>query len=72
MIRPRWQGLTRDRRARNWQVWDRAIAVLAVINLGWVIFDHEERRNAINAAMWGAIPQAMADMVAETDTHKVQ
>ena len=39
MIRPRWQGLNRDRRARSWQVWDRAIAILALINLGWVIFD---------------------------------
>ena len=39
MIRPRWQGLTRDRRARSWLLWDRAIAVLAVINLGWAVFD---------------------------------
>ena len=39
MIRPRWQGLTRDRRARTWQLWDRSIAILAAINLGWVLFD---------------------------------
>ena len=39
MIRPRWQGLTRDRRARTWQLWDRIIAILAAINLGWVLFD---------------------------------
>ena len=39
MIRPRWQCLTRDRRARSWLLWDRAIAVLAVINLGWAVFD---------------------------------
>ena len=39
MIRPRWQGLTRDKRTRSWLLWDRAIAILAVINLGWVVFD---------------------------------
>ena len=39
--------------------------------LGWVIFDHEERRNAINAAMWEAIPQAMADMVADPEVRVV-
>ena len=27
--------------------------------VGWVIFDHPERRNAINGAMWRAIPPAM-------------
>jgi enoyl-CoA hydratase len=26
--------------------------------LGWIIFDHQERRNAITAEMWQAIPQA--------------
>ena len=39
--------------------------------LGWVIFDHEERRNAINAAMWEAIPQAMAEMVADPEVRVV-
>jgi enoyl-CoA hydratase/carnithine racemase len=27
--------------------------------LGWIIFDHPERRNAISAGMWNAIPQAV-------------
>src|SRR5262249_41400922 len=27
-------------------------------NLGWLIFDHQERRNAISAEMWAAIPDA--------------
>jgi len=28
--------------------------------LGWIVFDHEERRNAISAEMWQAIPGAVA------------
>ena len=40
-------------------------------SLGWVIFDHEERRNAINAAMWEAIPEAMAEMVEDPEVRVV-
>ncbi len=29
-------------------------------HLGWIVFDHEERRNAISAEMWQAIPDAVA------------
>jgi enoyl-CoA hydratase len=31
--------------------------------LGWIIIDHEARRNAITAAMWQMIPVAMAELV---------
>ena len=27
--------------------------------VGWIIFDHTARRNAINGAMWRGIPAAM-------------
>ncbi len=30
--------------------------------IGWLIFDQIERRNAINSAMWAAIPAAMAEL----------
>ena len=40
-------------------------------SLGWVIFDHEERRNAISAAMWEAIPDAMAGMAADPEVRVV-
>jgi len=30
--------------------------------VGWVIFDHPGRRNAINGAMWRGIPPAMEDL----------
>jgi len=30
--------------------------------VGWMIFDHPERRNAINGAMWRGIPPAMEDL----------
>jgi enoyl-CoA hydratase/carnithine racemase len=30
--------------------------------LGWLVFDHPERRNAITAAMWQAIPDAMREL----------
>jgi len=35
--------------------------------LGWVVFDHPERRNAITADMWAAIPEAMADLARDPD-----
>lgn len=31
-------------------------------HLGWIIFDHPERRNAISAHMWEAIPAAADEM----------
>ncbi len=30
--------------------------------IGWLIFDQIERRNAINSAMWAAIPAAVAEL----------
>ncbi|MAR05754.1 MAG: hypothetical protein CL862_01445 [Cyanobium sp. NAT70] len=39
MIRPRWQGFRRSGRDRAWRRWDQGIAILAAINLTWVIFD---------------------------------
>lgn len=30
--------------------------------LGWLIFDHAERRNAISSAMWAAIPDATREL----------
>lgn len=34
-------------------------------HLGWIIFDHPERRNAISAHMWDAIPAAAAALDAD-------
>jgi enoyl-CoA hydratase/carnithine racemase len=33
--------------------------------IGWVIFDHPERRNAISVEMWTAIPPAIAELDAD-------
>jgi enoyl-CoA hydratase/carnithine racemase len=33
--------------------------------LGWLLFDHPERRNAINLAMWQAIPERVAELDAD-------
>ncbi len=33
--------------------------------IGWLIFDHEARRNALNHAMWAAIPEAVARFEAD-------
>ncbi len=30
--------------------------------LGWLVFDHPERRNAISTAMWSQIPDAVAEL----------
>ena len=38
------------------------ITVLKEGSIGWLIFDHPERRNAITAEMWRAIPAAAADL----------
>ena len=39
MIRPRWQGLPRSPHQQAWHRWDRGIALIAVANLAWVVFD---------------------------------
>lgn len=33
--------------------------------IGWLVFDQIERRNAINSAMWAAIPAAVSELDAE-------
>jgi enoyl-CoA hydratase/carnithine racemase len=38
------------------------ITVLKEGPIGWLIFDHPERRNAITAEMWRAIPKAAAEL----------
>jgi len=39
--------------------------------LGWIVFDHEARRNAINDAMWDAIPGFVADLESDPDVRVV-
>jgi enoyl-CoA hydratase/carnithine racemase len=39
--------------------------------LGWVVFDHEARRNAISAEMWSAIPPAARALDADSDVRVV-
>lgn len=39
-------------------------------SLGWILFDHPERRNAISVDMWGQIPGAVQSM-AEDDEVRV-
>jgi enoyl-CoA hydratase/carnithine racemase len=39
--------------------------------LGWIVFDHPERRNAISADMWRAIPAAARDMDEDPDVRVV-
>lgn len=33
--------------------------------LGWLIFDHPERRNAVSGEMWSAIPDAIAELAGD-------
>lgn len=33
--------------------------------IGWIVFDHEARRNAITAEMWDRIPEVVADLDAD-------
>jgi enoyl-CoA hydratase/carnithine racemase len=33
--------------------------------IGWLVFDHPERRNAIHRAMWEAIPERLAELDAD-------
>jgi len=39
--------------------------------LGWIIFDHPERRNAISAEMWRAIPSAAQSLDEDPDVRVV-
>ena len=39
MIRPRWQGLQARQQARAWRRWDQVVAVIAALNLLWVLLD---------------------------------
>jgi len=39
--------------------------------IGWLIFDHEERRNAINVEMWAAIPGLASELDADGDIRVV-
>jgi enoyl-CoA hydratase/carnithine racemase len=40
-------------------------------HIGWIMFDHPERRNAISADMWRAIPAAIEDLEHDTDVRVV-
>jgi hypothetical protein len=39
MIRPRWQGLKPQQNAVAWRRWDRMVAIVATLNLAWVLVD---------------------------------
>ena len=39
MIRPRWQGLRPQQNAVAWRRWDRMVAIIATLNLAWVLVD---------------------------------
>ena len=39
MIRPRWQGLRPQQNAVAWRRWDRLVAIIATLNLAWVLVD---------------------------------
>ncbi|MCP3984753.1 MAG: enoyl-CoA hydratase, partial [bacterium] len=39
--------------------------------LGWLVFDHAERRNAISSEMWSAIPDATQELEADDDVRVV-
>ncbi|MGH0028345.1 MAG: enoyl-CoA hydratase [Myxococcota bacterium] len=39
--------------------------------IGWVVFDHPERRNAISVEMWKQIPQALDELGADPDVRVV-
>jgi enoyl-CoA hydratase/carnithine racemase len=39
--------------------------------LGWLIFDQIERRNAINSAMWAAIPAAVAELDSDPEVRVI-
>lgn len=39
--------------------------------LGWLVFDHPERRNAISSEMWRAIPQVVAELAEDPEVRAV-
>lgn len=39
--------------------------------IGWLIFDQIERRNAINSAMWAAIPAAVSELDDESEVRVI-
>ena len=39
--------------------------------IGWVVFDHPERRNAISAEMWRAIPGAVDELAQDPEVRAV-
>jgi enoyl-CoA hydratase/carnithine racemase len=39
--------------------------------LGWLVFDHPERRNAVSREMWRAIPEAVADLARDPELRVV-
>jgi enoyl-CoA hydratase/carnithine racemase len=40
-------------------------------NLGWILFDHEARRNAISEEMWDAIPPLVDDLAGDPEIRVV-
>ncbi len=40
-------------------------------NVGWIVFDNPQRRNAINGVMWRGIPEAMARFDADREVRCV-
>ena len=47
-----------------------AVHVVREHSIGWIVFDHPERRNAISSEMWRAIPPA-AEALDEDDSVRV-
>ncbi len=39
MIIPRWQKVKKDTTKRFWKRWDKFVAIIALINFSWIIFD---------------------------------
>jgi enoyl-CoA hydratase/carnithine racemase len=39
--------------------------------IGWLVFDHPERRNAISVEMWREIPEALAELEADDEVRVV-
>ena len=39
--------------------------------IGWIVFDHVERRNAITVEMWEAIPEVAAELDAADDVRVI-
>ena len=41
------------------------------VRIGWLLFDHPERRNAITAEMWRAIPEAVRSLAEDPEVRAV-